>query len=179
MGLSRVFPKEWHCVVASAAVGLMTGYGIARNVIDPGDRDALRRCLVELKPRPEVQVVFRKLHLDARGPGDPGESIAGKLRFTVSVDGELKGEYAARVRVPTGGEHASSDPGIEAPLGYAGPFNQQAFNEDAVRYIRRALGTCETPGDRLAGSTVAVDFAADWTTTFRAAPPPGKAPGAQ
>ncbi len=178
MGLSRVFPKVWHCIVASGVLGLMTGYGVARNVVDPGDRDALRRCLAELKPRPEVQVVFRKLHLDAREPG-AAESIAGKLRFSVSVDGELKGEYAARVRVPAGGEHASSDPGVEAPLGYVGPFNQQAFNEDAVRYIRRALSTCETPRDRLAGSTVAVDFAADWTTTFRAAPPPGKPSGAQ
>jgi hypothetical protein len=168
--LSRIFPKQWQCLVAAILLGLAGGYGLARNVVDPRDREALRRCLVELEPRPEVEVVFRKLQLEDAVRGDAGEVLTGKLRFSISVGGELKGEYAARVRVPPHAANAAPEPVVDAPLGYEGPFDEQAFRQDAVRYVRRALGTCQTPGDRPATAAGAkpTELAGEWTTTFRA-----------
>ncbi len=173
---SRMFPKQWQCLVAAIVVGLAGGYGIARNVIDPGDRDALRSCLMELKPRPEVQVVFRKLQLDNAGRGGAGEALTGKLRFSISVGGELKGEYAARVRIPAGATDAAQEPAVDAPLGYVGPFDEQSFRQDAARYVRRALATCQMPVERpvtepaTATGVKTAEHAGDWTTTFRAVP---------
>jgi hypothetical protein len=172
--LSRIFPKLWQCLVAAILLGLAGGYGLARNVVDPRDREALRRCLVELEPRPEVEVVFRKLQLEDAVRGNAGEVLTGKLRFSISVGGELKGEYAARVRVPAHAADAAQEPTVEAPLGYTGPFDEEAFRQDAVRYVRRALGTCPMPADRPAptGAVKTTELAGEWTTTFRAAAVP-------
>lgn len=173
--IDKVLPHPWQRVALACAFGALVGGLGQAYVIAPRERERLARCEAELKPRHEVQIVFRDFDLDQQLYGGDAELLIGKVNFAIIVDGEMRGDYSARVRLVTGARYDTSEPFVEPPLRYTGPFNQQAFAEDAVRYIRRAMSTCETPADRVKQGRLLVSnarFANEWSTRFRADPQP-------
>ena len=96
--------------------------------------------------------------------------MVGKVVFSVAVDGRDQGEFSSKVRLALGTQYGAR-PVVDMPLGYKGPFNQEAFTEDVERYLQRVLRTCETPADRAVrlGSMVFLNttFGREWAARSR------------
>src|SRR6266511_863065 len=104
MSLSEVpklAPEKWQRVVLALMIGLSGGFALERWVVAPREHEALARCQDELKPRDEVQVVFHELDIDSQviGGGAPIESMVGKLRYDIGVNGTTNATFTSRVRL--------------------------------------------------------------------------------
>lgn len=122
----------------------------------------------ELARRPMIAVTFHRARVDGQ-VGGQGEWLMAQLQFTIDLDGQRDGDYRAEVRLPAGERYASRSPFVSAPIGYSGAFNQEAFADAAVRYLRKAF---DVDGMlRGANYVSGIEGVVDWTASFRADTP--------
>jgi hypothetical protein len=86
-----------------------------------------------------VRVRFYRLNQNSQALGTDAEHLISEVQFDLEANGSRYPGLRAIVKQAAGSSY-SDQLEVGPPIGYDGPFNQQAFAECAEKYYRGLIG---------------------------------------
>lgn len=87
-----------------------------------------------------VYVTLEKCIQDSQEYGSDDEHMISRVFFSIDADGRHSTGHVD-IKQTVGSDYESGPIEVGAPVGYAGPFNQEVFRREVTSYFRNCVGS--------------------------------------